>query len=248
MLVAALASALVLAFVPPIPQPLGYHFFADQRRLCGISDFANTISNLPFLFVGIWGIVVIIRGRTHFMDVRERWPYLMFFAGVALTSIGSAYYHLAPDNNRLVWDRLPITLSFMSLVAALIAERIGIKAGLGLFAPLVLLGAVSVWYWRLTEQAGHGDLRMYGFVQFFPVVGIPLLLWLFPARYTRSWDLLPAMGFYVAAKLFEAADQAVYAMFGRIVSGHTLKHLAAGAATAWILRMLILRQPAAAEQ
>ena len=119
---------------------------------------------------------------------------------------------------------------------------ISIKAGLALLAPLLLLGIVSVWYWRLTEQSGHGDLRMYGFVQFFPALGIPLILWLFPARYTRTWDLVPAMAWYVLAKVLEAADKQVYAVLGRSISGHTLKHLAAAMATWWILRMLLHRE------
>jgi hypothetical protein len=241
---AAVASAAALAFLRPIPQPQAYHFFADQRRFCGVSNFANTASNLPFLVVGIGGIAAIVGGKVRFIDTRERWPYLVFFAGVALTCLGSAYYHVAPDNDRLVWDRLPITLSFMSLFAAMIAERISIKAGLALLAPLLLLGIVSVWYWGLTEQSGRGDLRMYGYVQFFPALGIPLILALFPARYTRTWDLVPAMAWYVLAKVLEAADKQVYAALGRSVSGHTLKHLAAAAATGSVWHMLLRRQPA----
>ncbi|PYX89588.1 MAG: alkaline phytoceramidase [Acidobacteria bacterium] len=238
----AVFCAFGLALVKPIPQPLSYHYFADQRQLCGIPNAGNTVSNLPFLFVGVWGIIVILRGRARFIDARERWFYLIFFAGVALTCIGSAYYHLAPNNDRLVWDRLPITLSFMSLLAAMVAERVNLKAGLAVLAPLLLLGIASVWYWHLTEQWGRGDLRMYGFVQFFPALGIPLMMWLFPARYTRSFDLLPAVGFYVLAKVLEAADKRIYAL-GEAISGHTLKHLAAAMATVWILRMLVRRKP-----
>ena len=83
---------------------------------------------------------------------------------------------------------------------------------------------------------------MYGFVQFFPALGIPLMMWLFTARYTRSFDLLPATGFYVLAKVLEAADKRIYAL-GEAISGHTLKHLAAAMATVWILRMLVRRKP-----
>jgi len=239
--VAALC-ALGLALVRPIPQPLSYHYFADQRQLCGVPNAGNTVSNLPFLFVGAWGIIAILRARARFIDARERCFYLIFFAGVALTSIGSAYYHLAPNNDRLVWDRLPITLSFMSLLAAIVAERINLKAGLAVLGPLLLLGVASVWYWHVAD-----DLRMYGFVQFFPALGIPLIMWLFPARYTRSSELLPAVGLYGLAKILEAADKPIYA-FGGVVSGHTLKHLAAAMATWWILRMLVRREPVQAKE
>src|SRR5579859_898465 len=218
--------ALGLATVRRIPQPLAYHHFADQRVLWGIPNFADTVSNLPFLLVGVWGLVMMVRGRIRFVDARERWFYLIFFAGVALTCIGSSYYHLAPDNDRLVWDRLPMTVGFMSLLAAIIAERISLKAGLVLLGPLLLIGVASVWYWHLTEQWGRGDLRLYGFVQFFPALGIPLMMALFPARYTRSFDLLPAVGFYALAKILEAKDKQIYAL-AKFISGHTLKHLAA---------------------
>src|SRR5260370_18657614 len=134
----ALASAMALGFVRPIAQSLAYHHFADQRALWGIPNFADTVSNLPFLFVGIWGIVIILRG-VRFIDARERWPYLIFFAGVALTCIGSSYYHLAPDNDRLAWDRLPMTVGFMSLLAAVVAKRIDVNPGVRCLAPLLFL-------------------------------------------------------------------------------------------------------------
>jgi len=229
--------ALGLATVRRIPQPLAYHHFADQRVLWGIPNFADTVSNLPFLLVGVWGLVLMVRGRIRFVDARERWFYLIFFVGVALTCIGSSYYHLSPDNNRLVWDRLPMTLAFMSLLAAIIAERIALTAGLALLVPLLLLGLASVWYWHIAD-----DLRLYAYVQFFPALGIPLIMLLFPPRYTRSFDLLPAVGFYVMAKILEATDKQIYAL-GELVSGHTLKHLAAAAAAWWILRMLVRREP-----
>ena len=233
----AAGCAFGLMLMQPISQSQAYHHFADRRAWWGVPNFADTVSNLPFLVVGIWGIAAIMRGRVRFLDRRERWSYLIFFAGVALTCFGSAYYHLAPDNDRLVWDRLPMTVGFMSLLAAIIAERIDLNAGLGSLAPLLLLGAASVWYWQVTD-----DLRLYGFVQFFPVLGIPLMMSLFPPRYTRSLDFVSALGFYILAKIFEAADRQVYAL-GGIVSGHTLKHLAAAAAAAWILRMLLRREP-----
>jgi hypothetical protein len=52
------------------------------------------------------------------------------FVGLQLTAFGSSYYHLSPNNSRLVWDRLPMTIAFMSMVAAIIAERISLRIGL----------------------------------------------------------------------------------------------------------------------
>jgi len=65
---------------------------------------------------------------------------------------------------------------------------------------------------------------------------------LLPPRYTRGSDLLVVASFYVLAKVLEAADRQIFSL-GNLLSGHTLKHLAAGAAGLWILRMLRKRRP-----
>jgi hypothetical protein len=177
-----------------------------------------------------------------FPDPRERWPYLVIAFGILLTAFGSAYYHLAPDNARLVWDRLPMTIVFMSLVAAMIAERISVRVGLWLLPPLLLIGIASVWQWHLSELRGAGDLRFYAAVQVYGVL-VPLLVLLLPARYTRTSDLAIVAGWYILAKVLETFDKQIFAATGHIVSGHTLKHLAAAMAAYWILRMVQKRRP-----
>lgn len=240
----ALVMAIALALSPHIPQPQEYHRFADQRALFGIANALDVLSNLPFLLVGAAGIWFVASRRGLFLDPLERLPYLIFFAGVALTCFGSGYYHLAPDNARLVWDRLPMTIGFTALFAAILGERVNFRFALRGLPLFMLAGAASVVYWIWTEDAGHGDLRPYLFVQFFPVVAIPLLLALFPPRYNRAIDLAYVVGFYVLAKFLEAFDAAVLAATGKVVSGHTLKHLAAAVAVWFVLRMLQKREPA----
>lgn len=242
--IAAMCSVL---FLPPIAQDQAYHNFADQRTMLGIPYLFNVISNLPFIVVGVAGVSFILRhGRKQLdgphIDPWERWPFLFLFVGVGLTGFGSAYYHLAPSNARLFWDRLPMTIVFMSLFDAIIGERISLKAGRQLFLPLVGAGIASVVYWYLGELRGAGDLRFYGFVQFSPLLAIPLILLLFPPRYTRTADLFGAVGWYGLAKILELLDVQVFAL-GGLFSGHTLKHLASAAGAYWILRMLQLRRP-----
>jgi hypothetical protein len=94
------------------------------------------------------------------LDRSVRWTNLVLFAAVALTCVGSAYYHLAPDSSRLTWDRLPMGVAFMALLAAMISERIHPRAGMTLLA-LVLVGIASVLYWHWGEAAGTGNLRPY---------------------------------------------------------------------------------------
>jgi len=228
--------------LPPTPQPASYHQFADQRSWLGIPNFANVISNLPFAFVGLWGLRFLSKDPgCRFIDARERWPYLVAFVGLLLTAFGSAYYHLASSNSRLVWDRLPMTVVFGSLIAVVIAERISVEAGLKLLPFLIASAAGSVLQWYHDELHGHGDLRLYAAVQIYAALILLIALLLKP-RYSRSFDFAMVFGFYVLAKIFETADRFIFA-HTHLVSGHTLKHLAAAAAGYWILRMLEKRSP-----
>jgi len=246
-LLAALVAVLIVVFLfPAIPQNEAYHNFADQPTLAGIPNCLHLVSNFFFLIVGLLGIRFVARTGHEdcapFLDSAERWPYLIFFLSVGATAFGSSSYHLNPNDRTMLWDRLPMAAGFTSLVAAVVAERVGVKAGLRLLAPLVLAGAGSAVYWEITQARGHGDLRMYGLAQFGSLLVLLLLIALFPPRYTRTADFILALAFYAAAKLLEAADHLIF-RWGGIMSGHTLKHLAAAFSAYWILRMLRLRSP-----
>jgi len=237
--------AMAALFSTRTPQPPSYHQFADQRTWLGIPNFGDVASNLAFAIFGIWGLVWLVKltpaaAAKRFLDRRERWFYLAVFFGMLLTAAGSAYYHLAPDNDRLVWDRLPMTIVFMSLVAAMIAERISVRAALGLWPALLAIGIFSVLQWHWSEQAGRGDLRFYAAVQVYAVLVLLFVLFL-PPRYTRSSDLGLVVALYVLAKLLETLDKQIFGA-GQVISGHTLKHVAAGFAGFYILRMLQRRR------
>jgi hypothetical protein len=136
-----------------------------------------------------------------------------------------------------LWDRLPLAIAFGAFFAIMIGERIDRKAGTYLFWPLVVLGAGSVIYWHASEVRHAGDLRLYLLVQFYPLIAIPLMIALFPTRYTRTPDLFGALAWYVAAKVLELLDGQVYSR-GDLISGHTLKHLLAAMTPLLILHMI----------
>jgi hypothetical protein len=251
--VQALAVAVLLCFAiafhfPPVAQNPSYHHFADTRTIAGIPNFWNVVSNALFLVFGVTGISFTLRRHDlddphRFLSPVERWPYLIFFVGVALTALGSSYYHLNPNNSTLVWDRLPMTLGFMSLLAAMIGERINLRAGIASLAPLLAFGLFTVLYWDVTQSSGHGDLRLYALTQFGSLLVLMLLLALFRPRYARGYDFTIALGFYVLAKVLEVGDRKVFDVTHGTMSGHALKHIAAAFAAYWILRMLKLRTP-----
>jgi hypothetical protein len=149
--------------------------------------------------------------------------YLSFFLAVFLTGIGSAYYHLDPNNATLVWDRLPMALAFTSILAAIISEFVNIRLGRRLFPWLLVGGVGSVLYWHWFD-----DLRPYALVQF----GSLLILTILLIRFDRPKKtlLLVALACYVVAKLLEVADVQVFEASHNLVSGHTLKHVAAALA------------------
>jgi len=217
-----------LLLLPPIPQDQGYHHFADQRTLFGVPNFWNVVSNLPFIAVGSVGLRRFHRNPAIFV----------IFLGIFLTGFGSSYYHWDPSDRTLFWDRLPITLCFMAILAVVVEERVSPRLGAALLWPLLATGLFSLLLWRWT-----GDLRLYGWVQFFPCLALLLMLLLFPPKYTGTFYWVIAAVLYALAKLFEFQDYPVNANF--ILSGHTLKHLFAATACFAVLRYFQTRQPIA---
>jgi hypothetical protein len=234
---AVLCGAAVL-MLPPVPQDPAYHDFADKRGLWGIANFGDVLSNLPYFLTGILGMLAVYRRRSDtegFRSAFEKQAMFTAFAGIFLVGLGSGYYHLVPDNGTLFWDRLPMTIGFMAIYAMLIGERVHEKAGKILFPLLLVLGAAAALYWHITEQAGRGDLRFYAVVQFFPLITAPLILLLFPPKYSGTKYLWWLMLFYALAKFFEHFDQAIFTALGHAVSGHTLKHLSSAFGTYYLV-------------
>ena len=242
-----LLATTILFFVPPIAQPLEFHQFSDNRIFIGIPNFFDVVSNLLFLGAAIYGLKLLFdpreaSERAHFDANSEAIPYATFFVASGLTCFGSIYYHLAPENFTLVWDRLPMTMMFGSILAIVISERINRKAGLFLLPLFVLLGFFSIWHWYQSELAGAGDLRIYLMVQFTPIILILYMLFFMPSRYSRGsrfgWIVL----LYALAKAAELFDRQIFDM-QHWVSGHTIKHILAAMAVFALAEMLRCRIP-----
>jgi hypothetical protein len=212
--------------LPAIPQDVSYHYFADDREILHIPNMSDVASNAFFFLSGLLGLYRF----SFFAGTPTVFRWRFFFTSIAFVSFGSAYYHWAPSNDSLVWDRLPMTLGFASLTVNLLTERFGERTGKVLFWPLLLFSAASVAYWWFTEELGAGDLRPYIVVQYLPLLLVPALLILFPkgSHWDRPYWLL-LLG-YTIAKGFEWQDAALYEWTYHIVSGHTLKHIAAAIA------------------
>jgi len=227
-LIAATAVPIVATFVlvDPIPQPVSYHDFADDRTLLGIANFWNVISNVLFLVFGLIGLRQVFANDDLALIPRLKMAYGVLFAGIAITALGSGWFHLDPNNDSLFWDRLPMTIAFMPLFTIILGENVSEKLAARLLWPLLLLGCGSVFYWAYTESLGAGDLRPYALVQFLPLILIPTMLLSYRSVFDSTRFYWVAIGLYILAKIFEHFDQVIFD-FGEIISGHSLKHIAA---------------------
>ena len=227
-LLAPLAVLLIVA--PPIAQDPRYHVFADTRTLLGVPNFFNVASNLAFVLAGGMGALLCMSQRRS--GAARAWA--CFFIAAALVAVGSAYYHWAPGDETLLWDRLPMAIAFMALVSALLAEHVDERLELALLSTTLAVGIAAVAWWRYA-----GDLRPYVWVQFAPFVALLCLLAVFPPPYSHRAYLGYGAACYGMAKVCELYDAEILRVTG--ISGHTLKHLLGALAVYCVYRMLRLR-------
>ncbi|MBL8498374.1 alkaline phytoceramidase [Nitrosomonas sp. JL21] len=233
--------------LPSFSQPANYHDFADRRSFFGIPNFNDVMSNLGFFFSAAAGIVFLFQiyrmpVQRSFAHLNESLPYWVLFLSVGMVTFGSIGYHLAPDNDRLVWDRLPIVIALTALLSATLVERIDRTAGLWALPIMAILAALSAGYWYWTELQGKGNLNFYIVTQFY---SITIILWIssqFPSRYSHANDIYLVIALYGVAKVAEMLDKSIFVWTQGYVSGHTLKHLIAAYAVYRIVQMLQQRR------
>jgi len=231
----------ILAAYGRIAQPEHYNEFADRSAAFGIPHAADVLSNAGFALVAIWGWLTLRRRRAS-DELRAGWPgYRLFLIGLFLTAFGSGFYHLAPDNARLIWDRLPIALACAGLLVGVRGDtQPKLKTDIEAIV-LAFCAVASVAWWVTTDRNGAGDLRPYLLLQGLPLVLIPLWQAIHRAPRADRLAFAAAMGLYVLAKVAEVLDHEIATALG-FVSGHTLKHLIATTATAAVVWGLTRRR------
>ena len=238
MLLAAVAVLLAVAVLgPAIAQPAHQHAFADQRAWLGIPFAMDVLSNLSFAAWGLAGLVCwlgLVRQTKerhakarHIKQNTEHALAGLFFAGLVATAAASSYYHWQPDNIGLGVDRLGMVIAFAGLLGLAVATRVSHSAGTATAAAMLLLGPLSAWFWFV-----FGNVMPWLVVQF---GGMALVLWMAFSKPLHGvlqvrWGAVVAV--YAIAKLLELADHQIYELTSQVVSGHSLKHLAASFA-AW---------------
>ena len=249
-------SSVALCLYGPIAQLANYHHFADQTLYFGLPNFADVISNVGFALVALWGWSSLFPLRKQ-PALENSWvAYRLFLIGLFLTAFGSAHYHLAPNNDSLVWDRIPIVLACAGLLAGVYADCRQ-KNTAKLTNWLALAAVFSVFWWWLSSELGKtfgeivGDLRPYILLQASPMVLIPLWQWIYQRPKAERWGFAAALILYALAKITEIYDHQIAAFSTQfltpyLLSGHTLKHLFATLAAFFIVRTIKQNVPATA--
>lgn len=233
-----LAALLVERSFAPLPQTLDFHAFADTRSLASVPNFMDVVSNLAIIIPAIAGLGLTLNRSGVFTTLSERIFALVFFAALAVTAVGSTWYHLVPNNERLLFDRLPLALAFTAYIAWLIVERIRPHpAGSAMLLPWLITGpACALWWYASPTDDLRFYLLLYGTI-------LTLAPWLMTLRtpydlHGRHWA---AYFVFVLAMICDRLDHIIHDLLGSSLSGHTLKHLLAGLAIFLLAGMLVQR-------
>jgi len=241
-LIAAI-TLIVVVGLDRIPQNPEYHDFSDSIGYFWLPNALNVLSNIPFVVVGTYGLVWLFQNRANSLSIvkSNEIAYWIFFGGTTLVGLGSGYYHIAPNNETLVWDRLPMTVAFMAFYAIILCEFVSEKWFRLVVFPLLFFGVLSVFYWWISESQGVGDLRYYAVVQFFPMLTIPIILLFFKPKFTLVSGYWVLLASYMLAKLLEHFDSQFHELFG-IVSGHSIKHVLPAVGILYLLHIYKTRK------
>lgn len=221
--------------------------FADQRSWMGLPNAADVLSNLPFILLGFYVLFLWVRS-SQTIKHSVGMALMVLALGLIATGVGSSYYHLAPNNWRLLCDRWGMVMPFAALLALAMPMPAQNETGL-----LTLTWANNPWVLGLHGVLGAGAAALAYTAHHvlawgvFQLGGMLLLvMWTLkpsPSQRTRSAPLLIAwtwvLVLYALAKVAEGLDGAIFSLTGELISGHTLKHLLACAAVvpvAWALR------------
>jgi len=224
-----IASFGILMSFDAISQPLSYHEFADKRVIFNIPNFFDVTTNITFALFGIIGFIFCLKNRQK----EAPWSWVTLFFGVTIVCLGSGYYHWNPNNDTLVWDRLPMTIGFMGLFIAILSEYVNPNIERFTLIPAILLGLSSVIYWHFVD-----DLRFYFWIQLIPLLTIPVAMIVFKGKYTHQKYLIFALIFYLLANRAETYDKEIFSFNFEQLSGHSLKHILASFGPLYIYLML----------
>lgn len=212
----------------PTQDPVSYFNFADQRMFLGIPNFFDVVSNLLFIYVGLWGILNVFSSIWKTRPKSSLFALFFLNLSVLLTGWGSSYFHMSPTVASLFWDRAPMAMGFMSLLLLILTERASSFVWQILLLPLMAVGVYTAW----CGTTAHNDIRFYIFLQAGALLLTLVFLLFRKAQYLNNKMMYTAFICYLLAKYFETNDHKIFESLA--LSGHTCKHIVAAAAVVFI--------------
>lgn len=211
-----------------------YHSFADQRSFWGISYGLNVLSNIAFCAVGL------LACWNYYREGQRDTNLWMTAIGAIVVCIGSGYYHLEPNDYRLLWDRLPMSLVFSGIfcygVTQLKLVPFWDKNKFSYGYLVFSIAAVVCWF--MGTLININLLAPYVFLQF---GGLILLCYMAMIAYREkekslTYKIIAILVIYALAKVTETYDSQIFEITNHFISGHTIKHLlSAMALYIWLL-------------
>lgn len=217
----------VLLFIAGVGQFFGwfhlsehYHDFVDERKFLGIPRFFDTVSNFGFFLVGFLFIKEI------FLKDEKDKNLIWIAIGTILVCFGSGYYHLMPEDSRLLWDRLPISIVFAGILSYSLHanELIKVSWKKSFDIGYLVFSIMSVLIWYIGSLENKSWLSAYVFVQF---GGMIILIYVSLIGKNKEFNqkIFAVLIWYVVAKICEHFDSTIYQWTEQMISGHTLKHI-----------------------
>jgi hypothetical protein len=232
-LAALFVFIIVALFYGPISQPQEYHDFADDREILGVPNALDVMSNLAIIYPGVVGLAFIHESRNRSQVSEDEISIqITLFSGMILTFAGSVWFHLDPTDSTMLWDRLGMSVVIGSCISLLIHDMWDRNLAAKIHLPIIIASIVSVLWWPVFD-----DLRVYFIVKHHPFILFPIFLLCGRRIYDKVSGYYWGLSMFLLATIFEFADQQIFEITG-IISGHTLKHIAAGIGL-WFLMVMI---------
>jgi hypothetical protein len=208
------------------------HQFADARAWGWLPNALDVLSNLPFALFGAWGLWLLAQRGAN-LPAPQRVAAGVFFAGLLCTFAGSSYYHWAPDVQGLMLDRIGMGVAFAGVLGLVVAQRVSSRAAVATTFVTCVSAALAA-----AICAATGNVLAWACIQFGGMALVLAAVFLKPEHQAVGVRWLPLIAWYTLAKVLEAGDEWVFHTTGELVSGHSLKHVAASLAALPVLTAL----------
>ena len=231
--------ALASLIAPAMGQPQSFHDFAAQRALGWLPHAGDVLSNLGFLMAALAGAGLMFSTREQRLPKVVQVMAALFFFGLFSSFVGSSFYHWAPHDLSLAWDRLGMSAAFAGMLGLAVQQRVNDDASAYLAGGSMLVACLAA----VAISAQTGNVLPWALLQGGGVLAMLALACLPHPRSTRSnglaINLWAVVGFYALAKLLELGDGQVFGCTHQLISGHSSKHLVAALAALPVLSAFV---------